>query len=111
MVQASAALGTVVVALGAGLVLKPYRDPKVGALATQLLVLQAIQLALALLGYLDFAGDGVVNVGLIACLVGAVGAVLRMACSADGFMGCLCGGRAGEFCFQLIPRKTSPKSA
>ena len=94
--QASAALGAVVVALGAGLVLKPYRDPKVGALATQLLVLQASQLALALLGYLDVAGDGVVNVGLIACLVGAVGAVRRMARSADGFMGRLCGGRGSE---------------
>ena len=97
VVQASLALGAVVVALVAGLVLKPYRDPKVGALATQLLVLQAIQLALALLGYLDVAGDGVVNVGLIACLVGAVGAVLRMARSADGFMGrLLCGGRGSD---------------
>ena len=96
VLQASLALGVVVVALVAGLVLKPYRDPTINTLATLLLVLQVVQLALALLGYLDVAGDDVVNGGLVASLIGAVGAVLKTAMTVQENRARLCGGRKEE---------------
>ena len=78
MLQASLAMGVVVVALVAGLVLKPYREKEVGVLANRLLVLQVFQLAFALLGYLGLLPETAVNVGLISCLVAAAFALRRL---------------------------------